>query len=102
MAGCGKLEWGLDAPDRRVIMDTQSLAATHPRSAPEWLPRVLRQLEAMRQVPENWDGYHAAAPRLEMIDAASRFIQCLVERFPVVKPYVTPTRVGGVLFAWEC
>ena len=43
-------------------MDSQPVAATRHRSSPDWLPDLLEWLEGLRQVPENWDGYNAAAP----------------------------------------
>jgi hypothetical protein len=61
----------------------------------------LEQLEAMRKVPENWDGYGGAAPRSELIDAAITFYRRLQSQSHLDSPYVTPTRIGGVLFFWE-
>ncbi|MBY0230386.1 MAG: hypothetical protein K2W96_13970 [Gemmataceae bacterium] len=62
---------------------------------------VLEQLEAMRSVPENWDGYGAAAPRGDIIESAIEFWRSLQGRPALRDPYVTPTRIGGVLFDWE-
>ncbi len=31
---------------------------------------MIEQLEAMRRLAENWDGYGAAAPRSDVIDLA--------------------------------
>jgi hypothetical protein len=59
------------------------------------------QLEAMRDLPENWDGYGGAAPRAEMIDAAIQFLRSLTGGEVRPEPFVTPTRTGGVLLAWE-
>ena len=61
----------------------------------------LEQLEAMRNVSDNWDGYGGAAPRAELIDAAIAFFRGLPGADGLSPPYVTPTRTGGVLFAWE-
>jgi hypothetical protein len=60
---------------------------------------ALEQLEAMRQLPENWDGYGGAASRPELIDAALHFLRGHAAASP--PPFVTPTRVGGVLLEWE-
>jgi len=59
------------------------------------------QLDLLRRTPANWDSYGADAPRSECIDAAARFLRENpdVRRLPA--PYVMPTRVGGVLFAWH-
>ena len=82
-------------------MDTQPATVTRERTQPEWLPRLLDWLQGLRQVKENWDGYHADAPRPEMIEAASDFIRALAERLPIAEPNAYPTRTGGVQFAWE-
>jgi hypothetical protein len=59
------------------------------------------QLEAMRGLPENWDGYGAAAPGSGPIDAAIGFLRQCGARLAVLQPYVAPTRSGGVLLEWE-
>lgn len=82
-------------------MDSQPVTAVGTYSSPKWLPSLLEWLQSLRQVQKNWDGYDADAPRPEMIEAASEFIRSIVERVPVGVPYATPTRVGGIVFAWE-
>lgn len=67
---------------------------------------ALEQLEAMRGLGENWDGYGAAAPQPAVLDLAREFVG-LLEAWP--KPeslaarslHVSPTRTGGVLVEWE-
>jgi hypothetical protein len=64
------------------------------------------QLQAMRSLTENWDGYGAAAPQATIIDFAQEFAS-LIEamlRTPSFNPcelHVSPTRVGGILIEWE-
>src|SRR5207244_4038091 len=64
------------------------------------------QLEAMRHLQENWDGYGAAAPEPVVIDFAQEFaalIEALLKK-STANPctlHVSPTRVGGVLLEWE-
>jgi hypothetical protein len=64
------------------------------------------QLEAMRRLPENWDGYGAASPQPSIVDFAQEFagfLQALLGKSlenPLVL-HVSPTRVGGVLIQWE-
>ena len=65
------------------------------------MAKPLELLEAMRKVSDNWDGYGGAAPRPELIDAAIAFFRGLRGAHGLSPPYVTPTRTGGVLFAWE-
>jgi hypothetical protein len=65
----------------------------------------LEQLEAMRSVRANWDGYGADPPLPVAIDMAKGFVSLVesirrdVDVFPVL--YTTPTRVGGVMLVWE-
>jgi hypothetical protein len=62
------------------------------------------QLEAMRGLAEDWDGYGAAAPSAAAIDLAREFVGLLEL---LMKPangqvlHVSPTRTGGVLIEWE-
>jgi hypothetical protein len=64
------------------------------------------QLQAMRLLGENWDGYGAAAPQTHIIDLAREFaalIEALLRKRAVAPCalYVSPTRTGGVLIEWE-
>ena len=68
---------------------------------------TIEQLETMRQLAENWDGYGAAAPRRDVIDLAQAFVGFLEAalrkgRSPEGETlHVSPTRVGGALVEWE-
>ena len=62
---------------------------------------VLDRLEAMRGEKENWDSEGAAAPAQEIVTAAIAFWRNLQRREELPQPYVTPNRIGGVLFFWE-
>jgi hypothetical protein len=62
---------------------------------------VIERLEAMRNLPERWDGYGAAPPRPGPIDAAIGFLRQCRDRTALPDPSVTPTRSGGVLLDWE-
>jgi len=63
------------------------------------------QLEAMRSLRENWDGYAAAAPRPHIIDLAQELVTLiepmLQQRQADCVLHVSPTRVGGVLIEWQ-
>ncbi len=61
----------------------------------------VEQLEAMRSLPESWDGYGGAPPRAELIEAAIGFLDRLENAASLPEPFVTPTRVGGILIEWE-
>ena len=52
----------------------------------------------MRGVKENWDSDGAAAPAPAIISTAIAFWRNLQRREELPQPYVTPNRVGGVLF----
>lgn len=65
------------------------------------LARSLAQLDALRSLPENWDGYHGAAPRVELIDRVTRFLEFWNDYLPLPAPHISPTRTGGVLVEWE-
>lgn len=59
------------------------------------------QLEAMRTVPDNWDGYGGFAPKPEAIDSAIHFYRQVetIRNLPI--PYLGPTPNGGVQFDWD-
>src|SRR5438270_4580908 len=66
----------------------------------------IEQLEAMRRLGENWDGYGAAAPQANLIDLAQEFtglIEAMLRKSTTgpVLLHVSPTRVGGILIDWE-
>src|SRR5438105_660170 len=66
----------------------------------------IEQLEAMRGLGENWDGYGAAAPQASLIDLAQEFtglIEALLRKSTTAAGvlHVSPTRVGGILIDWE-
>ena len=59
------------------------------------------QIQALGALPENWDGYGAAAPRAEILTAAMAFLQTLRNRPGHTDPDIAPTRIGGVLLSWD-
>ena len=66
----------------------------------------IEQLEAMRHLEQNWDGYGAAAPQANLIDLAQEFtglIEAMLKKSPAEPGvlHVSPTRVGGILIDWE-
>lgn len=64
------------------------------------------QLDSMRQLNENWDGYGAAPPPAHIIELAREFVN-LVETVLRSREAgssslkVSPTRTGGILVEWE-
>src|SRR4051812_23127857 len=66
---------------------------------------LTEQLQAMRQLEKNWDGYGGAAPGAEVLDLAQAFTGLLESLRPPRagwgELHVSPTRMGGVLIEWE-
>ena len=65
---------------------------------------ISEQLEAMRGMSENWDGYHAAAPCATAIDLArdfARLIEAVRQGASALTLHVGPTPPGGVSIDWE-
>ena len=61
---------------------------------------LLERIESLRHVGANWDSYGADAPNSETLSAGGRFLQSFVDAFGLPEPYVTPTRIGGLLVLW--
>jgi hypothetical protein len=69
----------------------------------ELIGRVLAQLQAMRSLAANWDGYGADPPAPAVLDYGARFLDVFLRRaaeanagrtdFPL---YVAPARDGGL------
>jgi hypothetical protein len=75
-----------------------------PGATPVATPDI--QLQTMRLLGENWDGYGAAAPQAHVIELAREFVGLievlLRKRADVPSPlHVSPTRIGGVLIEWQ-
>jgi hypothetical protein len=68
---------------------------------PAWLSEVGEQLQAIAALPNDWDSYGAAAPDFNKLEAAWGLLFCLCANTDLPKPYVNPTRNGGVQFEWE-
>jgi hypothetical protein len=67
---------------------------------------LIEQLDAMRELAENWDGYGAASPQTHAVDLAQELVGLLeaVLQKSSADPtllYVNPTRIGGILIDWE-
>lgn len=70
------------------------------------MTRLTQQLEAMRRLPENWDGVGAAAPDKGAVDLAHDFVSFLEVALRKARDtfaglHVSPTHLGGVLIQWE-
>ena len=65
---------------------------------------LVEQLDAMRNLQANWDGYNADPPCPEVLDVAKEFVGLLAAFRPADSfrsIFVSPGRAGGVLIEWE-
>jgi hypothetical protein len=63
----------------------------------------LEQLDAMRTLRADWDGYNADPPSPEVIELAKEFVGLLTAfrgADPLREIHVSPGRAGGVLIEW--
>ena len=63
----------------------------------------LEQLDAMRTLALNWDGYNADPPRSDVLDVAKEFVEFIAASRPADPwrdVFVSPGRAGGVLIEW--
>lgn len=63
----------------------------------------LEQLDLMRNLAPNWDGYNADPPNLQVVELAKEFVTLLVSfrgANTLHDLHVTPGRAGGVLIEW--
>ncbi len=67
---------------------------------PGFIDGVHADLEALRSLPENWDGYGAPVVDSRVIDAAKRFIKRLPENL-AYRPHVVPTSTGSLQLEWH-
>lgn len=88
-----------------AILPPNELAGIHRFRVNRNMATPDTQLQAMRFLSENWDGYGATAPQTQLIELAREFVS-LVEallRRRAVNPdviHVNPTRTGGILIEW--
>jgi hypothetical protein len=66
-----------------------------------WLADVLRQLDAIRNLPSGWDSHGGDAIAAEIIAAAERLARNLARFSQVPRPVVSPTSAGGIQFEWD-
>jgi hypothetical protein len=66
-----------------------------------WLDAAVKQLRAIAELPQSWDGDAAAAPDRRILDAGRDLLRSLHQVPGIPKPHINPTRDGGVQFEWE-
>lgn len=67
---------------------------------PDFVVGVHADIDALRSLGPNWDGYGAPAIDPRVIDAAKRFIANLPENL-AYRPRVVPTSNGSLQFEWH-
>jgi hypothetical protein len=67
----------------------------------EWLEQAARQFQAIASLPHGWDSYGSPPPDVGKLEAGWRLLLRLCVAGDLPKPYINPTRDGGVQFEWE-
>jgi hypothetical protein len=62
---------------------------------------VIRDLEPLRHLQENWDGLGAAAPTVSVAKSAIELAKLLADREIDIPTSAVATPAGSILFAWE-
>lgn len=91
------------APTRRVQPLGLQLKSdsTIETTSPPWLRSLEKKVEALLNLPENWDGYGAPCVNLECVMAAFSLIlpPNIVHETPA--PQFVPTSQGGIQVEWH-
>ncbi len=64
----------------------------------------IEQLDLMKNLAPNWDGYNAEPPNPDVLEIAKEFIGLLAvlrPQDPFSGVFVSPGRAGGVLIEWS-
>jgi hypothetical protein len=70
------------------------------RPANRW-KEVVRALEPLRRLRDDWDGLGAAAPPADLVDSAIELASYLGWREAFPPTAVTPTPAGTIVFTWD-
>jgi len=70
------------------------------RSRDKWR-NVVRALEPIRRLRDDWDGLGAAAPSVELVDSAIELAGTLGRSDQPAPTTVAPTPAGTILFTWD-
>jgi hypothetical protein len=67
-----------------------------------WFAHVMRQLQAIEQLPDGWDSRRAGHPDGPTVRSAREVLAAMaLADAALTKPHVDPTPCGGVQFDWE-
>lgn len=67
----------------------------------EWLEAVRDRLSEIARLPAGWDSHGGSPPRRDLLTAGRAIAQSLAAAGDVPKPFINPTRSGGIQFEWE-
>jgi len=81
-------------------METDDNWVKEGRYDSEFVAAVQKDIEALRDLPPNWDGYGAPVIDPRFIDAAKRFIASLPDNL-AFRPLVVPTSNGSLQLEWH-
>ncbi len=66
----------------------------------KWMRPLLDRLEAIVELPDDWDGYGSPAPRVEALIRCLGVLQQFMQA-DMALPAVAPTTTGGIQFEWH-
>jgi len=112
--------WGRDLQDPLMFIDLKATGAisiasyllphvtrdySTMRAVPADLIDTLNEIDALKTLPEGWNGYDVAAPKIESIQDATEWIQEMYEdvvrsELAWRKPHVAADENGDVTFEW--
>jgi hypothetical protein len=73
-----------------------------PPSLPDWFERAVRQLLAIKRLPDGWDSHGARRPDDRTVHRARAMLESLAAADNrLAMPAIDPTPSGGVQFVWE-
>ncbi len=90
----------LDEYLKKHNLKVEAVIDMHDLSAP-WLPTALAALGVIAKLSANWDSYQSDPPTPEIIETAKQLLTDLAKDPKLPRPYVNPTRSGGVQIEWE-
>jgi hypothetical protein len=87
-------------PAEPYLVTSVASVSTVPPSRDAWR-RVVRALEPIRRLQDDWDGLGAAAPSAELVESAIQLTNCLEWADYPTPTTVAPTPAGTILFTWD-
>jgi hypothetical protein len=83
-----------------IVKTTGSQSRITIHSRPPWRD-VIRAIESLRWLRDDWDDSGAIAPSLGIVDSATDLARTLSETDLGLPTTVLPTPAGSILFTWE-